>query len=113
MNGRDFVAELERHGFIVRRRSSTFVWVARGDQTLMLDVEATVPDTYLARILAPRPRPPAERPSVDATVGSTERASLDRSVAAPLRSQRARAVPPPPLFGNGCSRRSLPARNMR
>jgi hypothetical protein len=66
MNGRDFVVELERHGFVVRRRSRTFVWIARGDQTLMLDVEATVPDTYLARILAPRSRPPVSvrRPSL-------------------------------------------------
>jgi hypothetical protein len=54
MNGRDFVVELERNGFVVRRRSSTFVWVARGDQTLMIDVESTVPDAYLARVLAPR-----------------------------------------------------------
>lgn len=58
MTGRDFVVELERHGFVVRRRSSTFLWVGRGEQTLMLDVEATVPETYLARILATRSRPP-------------------------------------------------------
>ena len=77
MNGRDFVAELERHGFTVRRRSSTFVWVARGDQTLMLDVEATVPDTYLARILAPRPRPPitVHRPSVHPSMRPSGRPS--------------------------------------
>ncbi len=58
MTGRDLVVELERHGFVIRRRSRSFVWIARGDQTLMLDEEATVPDTYLARILTPPTRSP-------------------------------------------------------
>jgi hypothetical protein len=59
MTGRDFVVELERHGFVIRRRSRSYVWIARGEQTLMLDEEASVPDTYLARILGPRTLPPS------------------------------------------------------
>jgi hypothetical protein len=58
MVGREFVGELERHGFVVRRRSRSFVWVARGEQTLMLDEEATVPEGLLARLLAPHSCPP-------------------------------------------------------
>ena len=53
MTGRELVVVLERHGFIVRRRSRSYVWVARGEQTLMLDEEASVPEAYLARILDP------------------------------------------------------------
>ena len=73
-----------------------------------------VPRPHTRTALAPADeRPPAEPSPVDATVRSTERPSLEPSVAPPLSDQRARAVPPPPLFGNGCSRRSLPARNIR
>jgi hypothetical protein len=52
MTGREFVSELEQKGYVVRRRSRTFVWIARGEQTLMLDEEADVPDTFVIRILA-------------------------------------------------------------
>ena len=51
MTGREFVVELERKGFVVRRRSRTFVWIARGEQTLMLDEEADVPDAFVLRVL--------------------------------------------------------------
>ncbi|MDB4934987.1 MAG: hypothetical protein JWP87_1959 [Labilithrix sp.] len=58
MTGREFVVELERQGFVIRRRSRSFIWVARGDQTLMLDEDATIPDVYVMRLLGPRSRPP-------------------------------------------------------
>jgi hypothetical protein len=64
MTGRDFVSELERKGFVVRRRSRTFVWVARGEQTLMLDEEADVPDTFVLRILAHSMPPASARRAV-------------------------------------------------
>jgi hypothetical protein len=59
MVGREFVAELLRHGFIIKRRSRSFVWVARGEQRLMVDEEAEVPDGLLARLLAATPPPPS------------------------------------------------------
>ena len=68
MVGRDFVLALERHGFVIKRRSRSFVWISRGEQTLMLDEEASVPDGFLARLLGTSSCPPpgssiAPRPS--------------------------------------------------
>ena len=51
MTGREFVAALETHGFSVRRRSRSFVWLARGEQTLMVDEDATIPEAFLQRIV--------------------------------------------------------------
>jgi hypothetical protein len=62
MTGRQFVAELERKGFVIRRRSRTFVWIARGEQTLMLDEEADVPDAFVLRVLQ-HSMPPGSRRS--------------------------------------------------
>ena len=61
MTGRQFVAELERRGFVVRRRSRTFVWIARGEQTLMLDEEADVPDAFVLRVLQHTIQPASSR----------------------------------------------------
>jgi hypothetical protein len=58
MVGRDFVLALERHGFVIKRRSRSFVWVSRGEQTLMLDEDASVPDGFLARLLGTSTSPP-------------------------------------------------------
>jgi hypothetical protein len=59
MVGRAFVLELLRHGFIVKRRSRSLVWISRGEQRLMLDEEAEVPDGLLARLLTATVPPPA------------------------------------------------------
>lgn len=59
MNGRDFVAELELRGFLVKRRSRSYVWLARGEQMLMVDEEAAIPEAYLANILRHAAHPPA------------------------------------------------------
>lgn len=64
MTGREFVSELEQKGYVVRRRSHTFVWIARGEQTLMLDEEADVPDTFAVRILAHSMPPVSTRRAV-------------------------------------------------
>lgn len=58
MLGRDFVLALERHGFGIKRRSRSFVWISRGEQSLMLDEEASVPDGFLARLLGTSASPP-------------------------------------------------------
>jgi hypothetical protein len=63
MTGRDFVAELERQGFVVRRRSRTFVWVARDEQTLMLDEEAQIPDVFVMRVLGGGRSRPSRAPT--------------------------------------------------
>lgn len=62
MTGREFVAALEKYGFTVRRRSKSFVWLLRGEQSLMVDEDSTVPDAFLERLLASAP-PPSRRPS--------------------------------------------------
>lgn len=62
MTGREFVEALEMHGFGVRRRSKSFVWLARGEQTLMVEEDATIPEAFLARLLGPH-APPSRRPS--------------------------------------------------
>jgi hypothetical protein len=59
MTGRQFVVALESQGFVTRRRCKSFVWLARGEQTLMVDEEATIPEAFLARLLVPPSRPPA------------------------------------------------------
>ena len=51
MTGRDFVAALEAHGFVVRRRSTSFVWLGRADQILMVDLESRIPEAFLERLL--------------------------------------------------------------
>lgn len=58
MTGREFVVELERLGFAIKRRCRTFVWIARGEQTLMLDEEAIIPDNFMATILGSHVRSP-------------------------------------------------------
>lgn len=45
---------LEMQGFVVRRRSSSFVWMGRDDQTLMVDVDSTIPDGFLETLLGSR-----------------------------------------------------------
>lgn len=52
------------------------------------------------------------RPSFGSSLRPSLRPSIGSSLEEPL-IQRARAVPPPLLFGKGCSRSSLPARNIR
>ena len=56
MTGREFVGALEKHGFTVRRRSKSFVWLLRGDQSLMVDEESTVPEAFLERLLGAAPQ---------------------------------------------------------
>ncbi len=67
MTGREFVGVLETLGFAVRRRCKSFVWLSRGEQTLMVDEEATIPEAFIQRIVAAPSRPPpsssARRPS--------------------------------------------------
>jgi hypothetical protein len=58
MTGHDLVEALEREGFKIRRRCRSYVWIARGQQTLMLDEDATVPDAFLERLLGPRSHHP-------------------------------------------------------
>jgi hypothetical protein len=58
MTGREFIVELERQGFAIKRRSKSFVWISRGEQMLMLDEEATVPDKMLITVLGARTKPP-------------------------------------------------------
>ncbi|MDB4944375.1 MAG: hypothetical protein JWP97_3909 [Labilithrix sp.] len=75
MTGREFVGALEKHGFTVRRRSRSFVWLLRGDQSLMVDEEANVPDAFLERLLGPSARPSraprsSRRPSLSRSLGS-------------------------------------------
>jgi len=41
-------------GFVVRRRSTSFVWLGRGEQVLMVDLDSAIPDAFLDRLLAPR-----------------------------------------------------------
>lgn len=55
------MTELELQGFVIRRRSKTFVWIARGEQTLMLDMEADVPDAFAVRVLASSHAPVSTR----------------------------------------------------
>ena len=51
MTGREFVVALETQGFVVKRRSSSFVWMGRDDQTLMVDLDSMIPDGFLDKIL--------------------------------------------------------------
>lgn len=51
MTGRDLVVGLERAGFSERRRSRSFVWLARDEQVLMVDEETVVPDDLLDKLL--------------------------------------------------------------
>lgn len=51
MTGRDLVVGLERAGFSERRRSRSFVWLARDEQVLMVDEESVVPDDLLDKLL--------------------------------------------------------------
>ena len=51
MTGREFVGALEKHGFTVRRRCKSFVWLLRGEQSLMVDEDSMVPETFLERLL--------------------------------------------------------------
>ncbi len=43
---------LESQGFVVRRRSTSFVWMGCGDQILMVDLESAIPDGFLETLLA-------------------------------------------------------------
>ena len=52
MTGREFVKALESQGFVVRRRSTSFVWMGCGDQILMVDLESAIPDGFLETLLA-------------------------------------------------------------
>ena len=65
MNGREFVKALETQGFSIKRRSSSFVWLARADQSLMVDEDALIPQAFLETLLGKRSHPPARqsRPS--------------------------------------------------
>lgn len=76
MTGRDFVSALEKQGFQIRRRSKSFVWLLRGDQSLMVDEDANVPEAFLDRLLGPKPRlsraplSGGRRPSLSRSLGS-------------------------------------------
>jgi hypothetical protein len=61
MTGRQFAQALEAEGFVIRRRSTSYVWMARGEQTLMIDIDATMPDGLLERLLADTTTPPSRR----------------------------------------------------
>jgi len=76
MTGREFVQALETQGFIVKRRSSSFVWLARGDQSLMVDEEAVIPQAFLESLLGRGSQPPARqsRPSSLRALGHFPRA---------------------------------------
>ena len=58
MTGREFVGALERNGFTIRRRSKSFVWLMRDEQSLMVDEESTVPEAFLDRLLGAGSRAP-------------------------------------------------------
>ena len=56
MTGRELVCGLQRAGFSERRRSRTFVWLARDEQVVMVDEETTLPDDMLEKLLGSDPR---------------------------------------------------------
>ena len=66
---------LEAQGFVVRRRSTSFVWMGRGDQILMVDLDSAIPDGFLETLLASKKSysPPSggrrSRPSSLGTLG--------------------------------------------
>jgi hypothetical protein len=76
MTGRELSDALEEAGFVVRRRSTSFVWMARGDQVLMIDLEARIPEGYAARILGVTLVPPESgvARSASSALGSFPRA---------------------------------------
>ena len=51
MLGRDLLAALEREGFTVSRRAKSFLWLRRGEETLLLDEDAELEDVVVERIL--------------------------------------------------------------
>lgn len=61
MTGREFVGALELQGYTIRRRCKGYVWLARGEQTLMVEEDASIPEAFLEALLSPRARP--SRPS--------------------------------------------------
>lgn len=60
MIGRELAALLEREGFGVIRRSRSYVWLGRGKDVLMVDVDSDVDDELAQELLArARARQPA------------------------------------------------------
>jgi uncharacterized protein YaaQ len=58
MLGRELLAALEREGFTITRRAQSYLWLQRGEETLLLDADADVADVVAERILehARKPR---------------------------------------------------------
>lgn len=77
MIGREFVRALETQGFVVRRRCKSFVWLSRGEQSLMVDEDAIIPQGFLDGVLGRRSHPPPSavglRPSRPSSLGSLGR----------------------------------------
>lgn len=58
MIGRELAAQLEIEGFTIVRRSQAYVWLGRGKDVLLVDLEAEVPDD-VAHQLIHRARTPS------------------------------------------------------
>jgi hypothetical protein len=59
VKGPDLLATLERAGFTVSRRSKSFVWLVRGEDQLLIDVNADIEDNLAREIIAHATRPPS------------------------------------------------------
>lgn len=59
MLGRDLLAVLEREGFTVTRRAKSYLWLRRGEETLLLDEDAEVADVVAERIIEHARKPKA------------------------------------------------------
>jgi crotonobetainyl-CoA:carnitine CoA-transferase CaiB-like acyl-CoA transferase len=52
MTGKDLAALLEAEGFSVVRRSQSYVWLGRGKDVLLVDLDADLTDEVAEQLLA-------------------------------------------------------------
>lgn len=60
MTGSELLAALEQCGFTILRRSTSYVWLGRGKDVLMLDHDGDVDDGVAEKILERARKSPAE-----------------------------------------------------
>jgi Holliday junction resolvase len=58
VRGRELIEALEREGFAVVRRSTSYVWLGRGKDVLLLDQDGEISDDVAHQLLE-RARKPA------------------------------------------------------
>lgn len=58
MLGRELAAVLEREGFSVARRSRSYVWLERGRDSLLVDLDADIEDEVANQLLERARRAP-------------------------------------------------------